>query len=546
MEKSNPLVKLVSSIFLLDKDWVTRVTMAMIVLSLIWGILGIIDALMVRIEEASWALFQYLPLSPQEYEGSITLHGIRDLFGFAQQLIFAVFFYFTFKMLKVEPRAKWFFNIGFILFNISFMLFEGPIILTNQPGFDNYFGATGWYYLAPLGLPGYSLYVASSTWYWAWMLMDIGTYMTSGYLIYHFYQATKTMKEKLPVFLTYGLMIMLLIQIGYAGEVVANVWDLTTFYGITGMDVIANQVAFGDLWHAIVYITWFPAVASLYLLIPTLSGKPLYSERAGRLSALLYLVFSAGGIGIHHIYMADLPLALKLVVEAITLGVVIPTMMTFFNLWATVKGSTIKLNIIALWTATAWAGSIAGGVLGIFNSILADDAVEHETEFIVSHFHQMIYWAIVPAGFAVLYYMIPMMTGRMWYSNKTAWIHYAGYMLGTVMIIVGFSMVGIGGLVRKELIFPLIPVYIFGEVLSTVGAVIADVATIGWLINLVLTLVKGKPVELEGQELPQVINTVAMSFKAPDKIDMRQLVSSPANLVKKLNIHFIHSKKQDA
>ncbi|WP_054845009.1 hypothetical protein [Sulfuracidifex tepidarius] len=57
MEKSNPLVKLVSSIFLLDKDWVTRVTMAMIVLSLVWGILGIIDALMVRIEEASWLCF---------------------------------------------------------------------------------------------------------------------------------------------------------------------------------------------------------------------------------------------------------------------------------------------------------------------------------------------------------------------------------------------------------------------------------------------------------------------------------------------------------
>lgn len=52
------------------------------------------------------ALFQYLPLSPQEYEGSITLHGIRDLFGFAQQLIFAIFFYFTFKMLNVQPRLS--------------------------------------------------------------------------------------------------------------------------------------------------------------------------------------------------------------------------------------------------------------------------------------------------------------------------------------------------------------------------------------------------------------------------------------------------------
>ncbi|WP_054845011.1 cbb3-type cytochrome c oxidase subunit I [Sulfuracidifex tepidarius] len=191
------------------------------------------------------------------------------------------------------------------------------------------------------------------------------------------------------------------------------------------------------------------------------------------------------------------------------------------------------------------AGSIAGGVLGIFNAILANDSVEHETEFIVSHFHQMIYWAIVPAGFAVLYYLIPMMSGKMWYSSKTAWIHYAGYMLGTTMIIVGFSVVGIAGLVRKELIFPLTPTYIFGEVLSTVGAVIADVATIGWLINLVLTIVRGKPANLEGQELPQVINTVAMSMKAPDKIETRQIVTFPLNLIKGLGTHIIHSKKND-
>jgi len=45
------VISFISSILQLDKDWITRITMAMIVLSIIWGALGIIDALMVRIHE---------------------------------------------------------------------------------------------------------------------------------------------------------------------------------------------------------------------------------------------------------------------------------------------------------------------------------------------------------------------------------------------------------------------------------------------------------------------------------------------------------------
>jgi heme/copper-type cytochrome/quinol oxidase subunit 1 len=41
--------------------------MAMIVMSIVWGALGVIDALMVRIQEVPWGLTQTLLLTPQEY-----------------------------------------------------------------------------------------------------------------------------------------------------------------------------------------------------------------------------------------------------------------------------------------------------------------------------------------------------------------------------------------------------------------------------------------------------------------------------------------------
>ncbi|MBW9141858.1 MAG: cbb3-type cytochrome c oxidase subunit I, partial [Candidatus Aramenus sp.] len=111
---SKGFLNLVNALFQLDKPWLSRITMGMIVLSLVWGILGIVDALMVRIQEATWAVSASLLITSQEYYGSVALHAMRDLFGFAVQLEFAVFIFLSLRMLNLEPRAKWLLNVGFI------------------------------------------------------------------------------------------------------------------------------------------------------------------------------------------------------------------------------------------------------------------------------------------------------------------------------------------------------------------------------------------------------------------------------------------------
>ncbi|NON61201.1 cbb3-type cytochrome c oxidase subunit I, partial [Acidianus sp. RZ1] len=79
--------------------------------------------------------------------------------------------------------------------------------------------------------------------------------------------------------------------IGWSGETAANTWDILAYYGIVGLDPIANQIAFWILGHSIVYIVWMPAIASMYYLIPMLANKPLYSDKMARVAALLYLIF---------------------------------------------------------------------------------------------------------------------------------------------------------------------------------------------------------------------------------------------------------------
>jgi terminal oxidase heme-binding subunit I len=258
-------------------------------------------------------------------------------------------------------------------------------------------------------------------------------------------------------------------------------------------------------------MAWLPAVAALYLLIPTLANKPLFSDRMARVSALLYLIFS-NNVPVHHLYMVNLPVAIKVLQEILTYAVVVPSMMTFLNLWATAKGAQVNFNVITAFVATSFAGAIAAGVTGIANATIAFDSIVHNSMWIVGHFHAMILLSIVPAAMAVLYFMIPMMTGKQWYSSKMAWIHYIGYTIGASILIIGFEMIGFYGIVRRAEIYPRVPGLVFAENLATAGALIAEIATLVWFVNLVATLVKGRTARLEGLSLGQLINTVAMSL----------------------------------
>jgi heme/copper-type cytochrome/quinol oxidase subunit 1 len=205
--------------------------------------------------------------------------------------------------------------------------------------------------------------------------------------------------------------------------------------------------------------------------------------------------------------------------------------MTFFNLFATVKGANIKWNLLAAWTVLSFAGSLYGGVMGISNSVISFDAISHEGYYVVSHFHAMILLSIVPAGFATLYLMLPMMTQRSWYSAKMAWIHFWGYSIGTIMLIVGFSELGISGLIRKEEVYPLSPALIDGQILATIGATIADIATTVWLVNVVLTLVKGRVSYGESVSLGEVTNSLVMTFSGDYDIVSNGVIKG-FNLVK--------------
>ena len=510
-------LKLVDRLFLLERDWLTRITMLMILLSLLWGAIGGFDAFGSRTQVSAWALGQPLHLSNQEVYSSITLHGVRMLFGFAQQLEFALFGLLAINAIGVAARHKWVLYGSVILINLSMIMMEGPVYLL--PTFnDNYFPAVGWYFLAPLGIQNNSSYVASPLWYLGWIFLCVSAIMWGAWVLSHVAgwlraPGAGTRGRQLPAFLLFIIGAAILIPICYATLLTSTLWDLGAFLWNWPLNSLANQVLFWMFGHGIVYILFLIPVTAYYLLIPILARRPIYSYRAAFTAAVFFVILTPV-LAIHHLYLTPVPSWSVWLSMVLTFAIILPSAITFFSVWMTVKGvkaSEWEWNTVSLFLLLSFAGSIAGGLTGPDNNTPSWDVDLHNTLFIVSHFHTLTVISITAGGMALAYAFFPVLVGRFWYSPLLSRIHFAGTAVGGAGMVLFWDYLGNEGILRRTLLVPSvgpIPMYELG---LTVSIVIILVAQLFFLLNVLLTLFKGAIVSAEGLQFGEVVRACAQS-----------------------------------
>jgi cytochrome c553 len=97
------------------------------------------------------------------------------------------------------------------------------------------------------------------------------------------------------------------------------------------------RVLFSWTLHAIVYFWLMPSYIAFYTLVPRAIGGRLYSDMMGRVSFVLFLVFSMP-IGIHHLFAdPQVGAGFKFVHAAMTAIVSVPTLLTVFTITASVE-----------------------------------------------------------------------------------------------------------------------------------------------------------------------------------------------------------------
>jgi cytochrome c oxidase subunit 1 len=186
-------------------------------------------------------------------------------------------------------------------------------------------------------------------------------------------------------------------------------------------------------------------------MAPRAAGGRLYSDAMGRISFILFVLYSVP-VGIHHLFMdPEQATGFKYLQGFLTGLVTIPTLLTIFTIAASfeiagrLRGGTGLLGWVravrwehpmALATGLAFVMLWFGGGGGLINMSYGMNAMVHNTSWVTAHFHLIFGGTVVIMYFAIAYEIWPKLTGRaapswLW-QRRQLWLWCIGMMVTTL------------------------------------------------------------------------------------------------------------------
>ena len=391
----------------------------------------------------AWQMWVRSPLGaqlgwPELYYMSVTAHGVAMAYVLTTFFILG-FGYFVAVTSLERPlpglpwawAAFWVAVAGVILTVIPIAMGRATVLFTFYPPLT----ASAFFYI------GLVLVVVAS---WAWCLLMLVAM-----------QAWKRDNPGLPVplamFATVANAVMWLwTTVGVAAQLLFQV--IPAALGLTEtIDVGLSRTLFSWTLHAIVYFWLVPAYIAFYTIAPRVAGGRLYSDTMGRLTFVLFLVFSLP-VGMHHLLMdPEHGNATKFIHTLLTAFVAVPTLLTIFTITASMEiaGRLRGGRGLFGWIRTLpWKRPMMlatglsfvmlgfGGFGGLINMGYGMNAMVHNTSWVTAHFHLIFGGSVVIMYFAVAYEIWPRLTGRDYASlaplRWQLWLWFAGMMIMTV------------------------------------------------------------------------------------------------------------------
>ncbi len=264
-------------------------------------------------------------------------------------------------------------------------------------------------------------------------------------------------------------------------------WSAQFFIG-TGDPLLWPHI-FWFFGHPEVYILVLPAFGVISEIIPRMARRPIYGRRAIALSSFLIALISYF-VWVHHMFTTPTALLVNILFMVTTVAVAIPTGIKVFNWVATLYGGRIRVCSPMAFSVAFIAIFIIGGITGVWQSWIPVNYAIHGTYWVVAHFHFVV-WPIVFAFFAGIYYYFPYITGKM-FSEKLSKISFLLLTIGVLGTYLPWLKGGLEGMPRRYYMLP--PQYDFWQLLSTVFVFFIVSGVIVFIIDVVRSMIKGKPV----------------------------------------------------
>jgi len=388
-----------------------------------------------------------------EYYQGLTIHGVVNA------LVYTTFFAVAFgnalvaRFLEREPRAApaWIsaltMAIGTAL--AAFAMFSGKasVLYTFYPPLQAH---PTFYIGAALLVVG--SWISFFSWipaYRAWRSEHAGQ---------------KTPLAIVGIFATFIVWLIATLPLAYEVLVLLIPWSLGW---VREINVPLARTLFWFFGHPLVYFWLLPAYVMYYVMLPRIAGGKLYSDFAGRLVFMLFIVLSAP-VGLHHQFGdPGISVSWKWLHTILTFGVALPSLLTAFTVAASLeyasrqkggRGLFAWWGRLPYWDRDRWLFGylfvglvlfVFGGITGLINASFGINNVVHNTSWLPGHFHMTVGGPTFLAFIGMTLYLVSKLTGKpVRLRSLTVAVPYL-WLAGIVLFSTALSLNGIDGEPRR-------------------------------------------------------------------------------------------------
>jgi len=475
--------------------------------AIVFFVVGGIEALLIRVQLAA-------PngefLSADAYNQMFTMHATTMVFLVVMPAAAA----FTNYMLPLLIGARdvafprlnafsyWVFLSGGLFLTVSFFLGGAP---------DG-----GWFGYAPLSTQVTEVVRMD---YWALGLIIVGT--ASLLASVNFITTVFTMRApgmtlmRMPVFAWMSLVVNFLllfslpiITVGLIQVFLDRNLGTLFFDAASGGDPILWQHMFWLFGHPEVYVLILPAMGIVSEVLPTFARKPLFGRSFVIFSGIA-IGFMGFGVWAHHMFTSGLGPVAEAAFALTTMFIAVPTGVKIFNWMGTIWGGSLRLNSSMLFSLGFIAMFVIGGLSGVTHAVAPADWQQHDTYYVVAHFHYVLVGGAIFGLISGLYYWWPKITGKLLDERLGKW-HFWLMMIGFNLTFAPMHILGLNGMPRRTYRYPEGLGFEFWNAMATIGSFLIGVAMLVLFWNLYRTWRRGEiagPDPWDGRTLEWTISS---------------------------------------
>jgi cytochrome c oxidase subunit 1 len=257
-----------------------------------------------------------------------------------------------------------------------------------------------------------------------------------------------------------------------------------------GGDPLMYQHLFWIYSHPAVYIMILPAMGVVTDIIPVFARKPIFGYKMIAFSSIA--IAGAGSlVWGHHMFTSGMSDTAVVVFSFLTFVVAIPSAIKVFNWVSTLYKGSISLEPPMLFALSFILLFSIGGLGGLVLGSAATDIPLHNTDFVVGHFHYVMFGGAGFAFFGAMHYWLPKFYGRT-YKVKPAVIAWGLMFVGFNILYFSMMILGIEGMPRRY--YDYLPEFAPLNLVATIGSWILAAGILILFVNLFRGLWKGEPI----------------------------------------------------